>query len=150
LIRTGFDFCEFLGEQKAWAYANSIELGHINYEEMPKILALADILIQPGGPDAFNDFRLPSKIPEYLAMGKPVVIPNTNIGRFLHNGEQALLTTKGDEFEILEAIRTLAGNKSLREKLSKGGREFAVRNFAKKRISSELERFYRRISHKRS
>ena len=43
----------------------------------------ADALVQPGGPDAFNDYRFPSKLPDFLASGKPVVLPATNIGRYL-------------------------------------------------------------------
>jgi len=150
LIRTGNDYCDFLGDDIERLHKYSVELGHVKYEEIPSLLALADILIQPGGPDEFNDYRLPSKIPEYLAAGKPVVAPNTNIGRYLRNNKNAMITEKGDEFEILDAIRALSGNKPLRERLSRGGREFAIKHFDKKRISSDLERFYRRVSRKRS
>jgi glycosyltransferase involved in cell wall biosynthesis len=146
LIRTGVDHCDFLGDDSERAHKNSVELGYVKYEEIPGLLALADILIQPGGPDEFNDYRLPSKIPEFLAAGKPVVAPNTNIGRYLRNGRNAMITKKGDEFELLGIIKLLSKNRALRERLSKGGREFAVKNFAKKRISSELERFYRHVS----
>lgn len=145
LIRTGKDHCDFLGEQTKWAYKNSIELGRVNFEEIPQLLALADILIQPGKPDIFNDYRLPSKIPEFLSMGKPVVVPNTNIGRYLTDKENALITEKGDGLELLSIITNIAKNGHLRDKLSKGSREFALKNFNKKSISMKLERFYRKL-----
>ena len=69
----------------------SVELGFVERGMIPVYLSIADILIQPGKAGLYNDYRLPSKIPEFLFMKKPVVLPDTNIGRFLKNNEEALL-----------------------------------------------------------
>ncbi len=61
----------------------SIELGAVAWREIPGYLALADAFVQPGAPDDFNRYRLPSKLPEFLAMGRPVVLPHCNIGNDL-------------------------------------------------------------------
>ena len=63
LIRTGRDFCDFLGDDDSWARQYTIELGYVDRSLMPEILALADVLIQPGRPDKFNDYRFPCKLP---------------------------------------------------------------------------------------
>jgi hypothetical protein len=47
------------------------------------LLALADLLVQPGKPDAFNDYRFPSKLPEFLSVGRPVILPDTNIAKHM-------------------------------------------------------------------
>ena len=57
--------------------------------ELPDYYALADVLIQPGRADDFNDFRIPSKLPEFFAMGLPVVLPPTNVGRHDETGRSA-------------------------------------------------------------
>ena len=47
--------------------------------------ALADVLVQPGRAGPFNDYRLPSKLPEFLSAGRPVVLPATNLARQLRD-----------------------------------------------------------------
>ncbi len=145
LIRTGKDYCDFLGENGDWAHEYSIELGVINSKDIPEYLALSDILIQPGSENIFNNYRLPSKIPEYLAMGKPVAVPNTNIGRFLKDREEVILLQKGDSLEILDVIKMIKGNRILTEKISSGGRKYAMENFNRDKNSERLEFFYEKI-----
>ncbi len=72
------------------------ELGPIPWREIPGYLALADAFVQPGAPDDFNRYRLPSKLPEFLAMGRPVILPHCNIGHDLTHGENALLLEEGN------------------------------------------------------
>ena len=58
---------------KTWAAEYTQSLGFIeDRHRIADILCLADVLIQPGRPDPFNDLRFPSKLPEFFAMGKPV------------------------------------------------------------------------------
>lgn len=145
LIRTGVNHWDFLGNKHNGFLRYATELGYVDREMIPSYLAMADILIQPGKHDLFNDYRLPSKIPEFLSMGKPVVLPNTNIGRFLKSGEEALLLKTGDAEEMFEAIRTISSDSKLAERLSEGAYRFALKNFDKETIASSLERFYREI-----
>lgn len=36
LVRTGYDGCEFLREDELWIKKYSVELGHIDYKEIPE------------------------------------------------------------------------------------------------------------------
>ena len=80
LIRTGVDsvgpieprFVELAGRHVT-------HLGLVRRHWLIDLFKLADFFVQPGGLDDFNTYRLPSKLPELLAMGRPVVLPNTNI-----------------------------------------------------------------------
>ena len=145
LIRTGIDLCQFIKKNDNWVREYCIELGYIPRETIPAHLSLADVLIQPGESDEFNDFRLPSKIPEFLAMGKPVAIPSTNIGRFLKNNEEALIMKKGNREEIVSIIKKIHNDKNTVDKIARKGRSFAVKNFSKRVITQKLEEFYKTI-----
>lgn len=145
LIRTGIDLYQFIKKQENWVRRYCIELGYIPRETIPDHLSLADVLIQPGEPDAFNDYRLPSKIPEFLSMGKPVAIPSTNIGRFLRHNKEALIMEKGDREEIISIIKKIHNEKNTVNKIASKGRIFAENNFSKKSIVKKLETFYATI-----
>ena len=127
-----------------------IELGAVGWLEIPGFLALADAFVQPGGPDDFNRYRLPSKLPEFLAMGRPVVLPNCNIGHDLEHGQDALLLERGDALEIAERLEQLIADRELRERLSAGARRFALEHLNWKDNSIALGRFLNRIENERS
>jgi glycosyltransferase involved in cell wall biosynthesis len=143
LIRTGQDFHDFLGADDKWAKKYTIELGYVeSHAAIADILALADILIQPGKKDAFNDYRLPSKLPEFLAMGKPVVLPETNIGRFTKSMEQAVPLTNVDALNIVETVKFLMADTALRERLGAGAVAFADTYLDWSTNGSKLLHFY--------
>jgi glycosyltransferase involved in cell wall biosynthesis len=112
-------------------------LGWVPRSSIPDLLAAADVLVQPGGPGPFNDFRFPSKLPEYLASGRPVVLPRTNIGLELRDGEEALVLDRGDASEIAEVVARVASDPALRVRLGEGGRAFALREL---RWSTSVDR----------
>jgi glycosyltransferase involved in cell wall biosynthesis len=103
-----------------------IELGPIPWRDVPAYLAVADAYVQPGPPDDFNRYRLPSKLPEFLAMGRPVILPHCNIGNDLEHGEDALLLEQGNAMEIVVRIEQLLDDPALRERLGAGARRFAT------------------------
>lgn len=103
------------------------DLGWVSRSSLADLLAAADVLVQPGWPNDFNDYRFPSKLPDFLASGRPVVLPKTNIGLHLRDGVEALLLERGDACEIALRIETLARDAELRNRLGEGGRHFALR-----------------------
>lgn len=103
-----------------------IELGPIPWRDIPAYLAVADAYVQPGPPDDFNRYRLPSKLPEFLAMGRPVILPHCNIGNDLVHGENALLLEQGNAMEIVAQIEKLLADRELAGRLGAGARRFAA------------------------
>ena len=146
LIRTGRDFCPFLGPDEEWAHRVSIDLGRVAYQEIPALLSLADVLVQPGADNAFNEFRLPGKLPEFFAMGRPVIVPRSNIGRFVRHGEEAWVLNKVDALGIVDAVLELRANKSLSDRLGTGATEFCREHFNWKKNAGGLVRFYEEIA----
>jgi glycosyltransferase involved in cell wall biosynthesis len=146
LIRTGRDYCPFLGPDEEWAHKISIDLGHVQYQEIPAILSLASVLVQPGADNAFNEFRLPGKLPEFFAMGRPVIIPRSNVGRFVRHGEEAWVLNKVDALGIVNAVLELRANKALSERLAAGATEFCRQHFNWRKNAGTLAGFYDKIA----
>ena len=119
-----------------------IPLGFVNREELPTIMSLCDVFVQPGGDDGFNRYRLPAKVPEYLCLGKPVILGPANIAAELTHGVNAWITPHGSTEEMIEACRTLLGQPALRESMGKAAREFAVRRFGLEAQGGLVVSFY--------
>jgi len=106
------------------------DLGRVPRTRVAEVLAAADALVQPGAPGVFNDFRFPSKLPDFLASGRPVVLPRTNIGADLENGVDALLLEDGTTGELVAALELLADDPALRARLGARGRAFALEHLS--------------------
>jgi len=145
LVRTGRDYFPFLGQDESWARSYSVELGFVPYSQIPDVLALSDILIQPGKPDAFNDYRFPSKLPEFLAMGRPVVLPATNLALSMRHGQDAYVLPRADALAITDAVKAITGDRALRERLAKGARAFYDQHLSWQRSATSLLAFYQSI-----
>jgi glycosyltransferase involved in cell wall biosynthesis len=142
VLRTGKDSCRFLGEDDSWARPHAIELGYVDYTIMPKVLAMGDVLVQPGKADRFNTYRFPSKLPEYLAMGKPVILPQANVGLDLTHLRDALIYPVVDALQIVEGVRQVVGDERLRQALARGATEFVRTHLSWPRGAERLGRFY--------
>jgi glycosyltransferase involved in cell wall biosynthesis len=142
LLRAGKDYYDFLGPDDTWARTYARELGYVKNTEIPNILALADVLIQPGRPDEFNNYRFPSKLPEFLSMGKPVILPATNVGCFIEHMRQAIVLPIADALHIIDAVKLVMGDRALYNQLAEGATAFA-RQYLDWHINSEkLYQFY--------
>lgn len=122
-----------------------LELGPIAWREVPDYLALADAFVQPGACDDFNRYRLPSKLPEFLAMGRPVIVPHCNIGHDLTHGENALLLEQGNAVEIMARVEDLIADRELAERLGRGARRFALEELSWSANAAALGDFYREL-----
>ena len=127
----GFDPMEFM-----------IPLGFVDREELPSIMSLCDVFVQPGGDDGFNRYRLPAKVPEYLCLGKPVILGPANIAAELSHGVNAWITRHGTTEEMTEACRELLAQPALRESMGKAAREFAVQRFGLESQGAQIVSFY--------
>lgn len=145
LVRTGTDAVKFLGEDNSWISRHVISLGHVNRSDLPRLMAMADVLVQPGRPDVFNDYRFPSKLPEFFAAGRPVVLPATNIGLYVAHGRDAYVLPRCDATQIFDAVVALRSNPELSDRLARGARSFYEGHFSWRRSAERLAGFYERL-----
>ncbi len=104
--------------------------GAVTHQRVAKLLDACDILVAPHIPlaDGSEFFGSPTKIFEYMAMGKGIVASRLGqIGEVLVNGETALLVEPGDVGELKTAILKLAQSEELRKRLGTKAREVAER-----------------------
>lgn len=99
--------------------------GIIPQLDTPPYLAASDILVTPQipNPDGTPFFGSPTKLFEYMAMGKAIVASNLDQMSFLlSNNETALLTEPSNVTDLTNAILRLAKDSELRNKLGANAR----------------------------
>jgi colanic acid biosynthesis glycosyl transferase WcaI len=102
------------------------------YEDVPKVLASASVLIAPLDPSA-GSFCVPSKVLSYLCAGRPTVlaIDDTNPAARMINGASAGMTvTPGDTATFVSVVLRLINDIELRSTLGGNARKFAEATFS--------------------
>lgn len=145
IVRTGINPPQLERDLAAIGGDHVIDLGFIEKTQLAPLLALADVLVQPGAADAFNDYRLPSKIPEFLCVGRPVVIPRANLASEMEDGRHALMLDSGSAAEIAEKCQRIFRDDGLARRLAAGALEFAHAHFNLSHNASGLLEFYERV-----
>ncbi len=106
--------------------------GVVRHERVPALLDACDLLVAPHVPlaDGSEFFGSPTKLFEYMAMGKAIVASRLGqIGEVLADEETALLVEPGNIGELVAAIVKLVESDSLRASLGAKAREAAVQNY---------------------
>jgi len=119
--------------------------GIVPHPEVPMYLAAADVLVQHPI-DIGNELRLPAKLPEYLAMGKPLVTYSQGIGEILEHGVHALKVATSDPDEMSRCLATLLGNRSLCADMGQAARNLAEQLFDWRANSQRLLNIYFDVS----
>jgi glycosyltransferase involved in cell wall biosynthesis len=119
--------------------------GEVPHEEVHHYMAAADILLQWGTPGPVNDFRLPGKILEYMAVGKPVITYATGIGEIFEDSVEVLKTYRGDAEEIAEKIERVLSDGNLAERLGRNGRRKVETLFSWEKNACRLAEIYREV-----
>jgi glycosyltransferase involved in cell wall biosynthesis len=121
-------------------------LGWLPRAALPGLLAAADVLVQPGVPGPFNDYRFPAKLPDFLASGKPVILSRTNIGLALEDRREALVLENGTSAEIQNAVALLRDEPELARQIGEQGREFALRELRWAASVDSVESLYEEVA----
>ena len=145
LVRLGDDWADVLGSKPTRLSANVVRVPYVPRADVPAYLALADVFVQPGAPGPFNDYRFPSKLPEFFAMGKPVILPRANVGLSLRDGEECLHLMTGDAEEIVAAVSRCLSDPVLCVRLGEAGRAFAEEHLSWSRNAQAVRALYDRV-----
>jgi len=103
--------------------------GHVGHERVPALLDACDLLLSPHVPlaDGSEFFGSPTKLFEYMAMGKGIVASRLGqIGEVLLDQETALLTEPGNARELADAILRLSSSRELRGQMGAAARAAAI------------------------
>lgn len=106
--------------------------GLIEQERAPQYLAACDILVSPHvpNPDGTPFFGSPTKLFEYMAMGKAIVASDLDqIGEVLAHGKTAWMVKPGDVMDLAGGIIVLASDEKLRTELGRNARKEVVEKY---------------------
>ncbi len=120
-------------------------LGKLPNRLIPHFLASADILVQGGRDNPFNRYRLPAKLPEYMAAGKPIITFATGFGEELADKKDVLKTYTDDPSELAECIVQLVNDKKLGEQLGENAKKKAEVLFDPMKNTKSILDFYQHI-----
>lgn len=142
LLRTGIEY-NYRNKKVLDIYNQHVlYCGTLEANMLPSFISLADILVQPGCPGTFDDYRFPSKIPFFLASARPVILPNTNVAEALKHGQDCFLLKNGSSEEIAHYIETLIEHPLLAKTMGSMGRMTALRLFNWQKSAESVLAFY--------
>jgi glycosyltransferase involved in cell wall biosynthesis len=146
LVRTGKDFSKAAFLRETGPSTGIIPLGYVDRRFLVDLLKCSDLFVQPGAPGPFSDYRLPSKLPEFMAIGRPTILPATNVGTHLRHGVDAMLLRSGAPEEIAGHVAAVLDDPGLAAQLSVNARAFAERYFRWDEQVGKLDAFIRQVA----
>lgn len=127
-------------------FNNVLFTGTVEYEYIQDYLSICDILLSPHGktPDGCEFFGSPTKLFEYMAVGKGIVASELGqIGEVLEHKKTAWLVQPGDIEGLVEGILRLAQDANLRKQLGQNARKEVLAKYTWKihvqRILNKLQ-----------
>jgi glycosyltransferase involved in cell wall biosynthesis len=111
------------------AMEQAVLAGIVPQSDGPAYLAACDVLASPHvpNPDGTPFFGSPTKLFEYMAMGKGIVASDLDqVGDILEHGRAAQMVIPGDVPSLVDGLRALIENPARREQLAGEARRMAV------------------------
>ena len=127
----------------------TIFAGHVQHERVPALLDACDILLSPHVPleDGSEFFGSPTKLFEYMAMGKGIVASRLGqIADVLADEQNALLIEPGSARQLADAILRLMKSRELRERLGAAARRAAIERHTWKQNAQRVINEYLSLS----
>jgi glycosyltransferase involved in cell wall biosynthesis len=140
VIVTDSDTSEFYSQARARGVLEQIEFRVSNLEELPSLLASADIALNPRTLCP----GVPMKLLNYMAAATPIV-SFAGSGKYLENERSALVIEDGDTTAFAAAIVRLIDDPQLSQRLGMAAQSFARRNLTWARTATDLEAIYDRV-----
>ena len=103
--------------------------GQVPQEEAVRYLRASDALLVPLAEDPVLEKFIPSKLYDFSAVGRPVVVVGAGEAQRVALTDDAVLGVQaGDTEGLVAAIRRLQSDEKLRGRLAASGRQFAAKN----------------------
>lgn len=139
-IRDGFPHADFhiygSGDQSEFLKILVTELGLENrvfirrgvpVEQIVRVIENADLGIVPKRGNGFGNEAFSTKILEFMALGVPVIIPDTVVDKYYFNDSVAHFFQANDEKSLADAMALLIANPEIRENLVCNAMQFVMK-----------------------
>jgi glycosyltransferase involved in cell wall biosynthesis len=128
----GRDFLEQYKEQTSGGADNLVLLDFQPYEDLPQVMASADVLVAILEPDA-SKFSVPSKVLTYLCSSRPilgVLPPDNSVAEILSTQEAGVVVDPADRQRVAKEAAALLDDAERRRRMGEAGRAYAERTFS--------------------
>ncbi len=98
--------------------------GFVPVEDLPALLAGADLALIPTRAEISTRYMLPTKLVEYATLGIPAIVAPTHTIRYYFDESQVAFFEPGDSTSLAAGIKELHANPERRYQLAKGAGRF--------------------------
>lgn len=120
--------------------------GIVDYKMIPELLSSFDILALTRPNDVAAEAGFPTKLGEYMACKKPVVVTSVGTIKKIFDGKDiVVLVEPGNYKNIAQGIRSLIIDKKKRATFGHAGYDWMMANLAYKAISKKIVNFLHNI-----
>jgi glycosyltransferase involved in cell wall biosynthesis len=130
----------------------AIFTGPVPHDRVPVLLDACDVLVSPHVPlaDGSDFFGSPTKLFEYMAMGKAIVASRLGqIGDVLTDDETAIMVEPGNAQQLADAMIRLCSSRELRARLGAAARRTAIERHTWRQNAQRVLNSYRVITQDR-
>lgn len=114
----------------------------VDYMDVPKYIAMCDIGIVPLPNSSYWRYQRPSKLLEYLAMKKVVVVTDIPAHReIIEDKKCGVYVSSTDQREIARAMIYAFNNKKRLNEWGESGREIVIRKYSWEKVVMDLENY---------
>lgn len=103
-------------------------MGGVRLEQMPQVIANADLGVVPKRADSFGNEAYSTKIMEFMSQGLPVVASRTKIDAYYFQEGTVHFFESGNSEDMARAMLEVFRDKQLRETLKARGYEYSQQN----------------------
>jgi glycosyltransferase involved in cell wall biosynthesis len=100
----------------------------VTIDEVVSIMANCDIGIIPKRNDSFGGEAFSTKTLEFMTLGVPIIVAKTKIDQYYFDDSLVKFFEPENVEDLADAMLSMVRDKSLRDRLSKNGLEFAKKN----------------------
>jgi glycosyltransferase involved in cell wall biosynthesis len=119
--------------------------GRVPWEEAMRLLAAADVCVDPAPLNIYHDKNTAVKVLEYMALGRPMVLYDL-AGHRAAAAEAALYARPGDERDFALKIAQLVDDRALAQRLGELGRERFQGHLSWEKMGGNLVAAYSALS----
>lgn len=109
-------------------------------EEISSVLSSADVLFAHLNPALFRKGTIPGKVLAYISVGKPLLVAvEGETNDLVERSKSGLTAESQDAKSIAENLKKLYDNEDMRKEMGRNARRYAIENFEREMLLSELE-----------
>lgn len=128
--------------QKEELWNNVVVHDRVDYEEVPKYIAMCDIGIVPLPDLSYWRFQSPLKLLEYLAMKKVVIVTDIPAHRSIIGEEKCgVYVSSATPVEIAKSVMYAYQNKEKLDEWAASGRKIIDRKYTWEKVAEDLENY---------